>query len=92
MLTNLVLMFLLVNFARIPASILCLVLYLAASGGIGIANGTDTISQVAKELLGISVSVVYFYYFFRMIGSKFEQAFLTYANIAFWFTVIAFPI
>ena len=52
-----------------------LVLYLAASGDIGIANGTDTISQVAKELLGISVSVVYFYYFFRMIGNDFERAF-----------------
>jgi hypothetical protein len=92
MLTNLALMFLLVNFARIPTWIVCLIGYLALSGGIGIANGTDTMTQVSKELLGISISVTYFYYFFKMIGNNFERAFLTYASIAFWFTVIALPI
>ncbi len=92
MLTNLVLMFLLVNFARIPAWIVCLIGCLALSGGIGIANGTDTMTQVSKEFLGISISVVYFYYFFKMIGNDFERAFLTYVRIAFWFAVIAFPL
>jgi hypothetical protein len=92
MLINFLLMPLIVNFARIAAWIPCFILYLAASGGIGIVFGTDTIAQVAKEFLGISVSVVYFYYFFKMIEDDVERAFSTYARIAFWFTIVAFPI
>ena len=92
MLTNLALMFLLINFARIQTWILCLILYVAASGGIGIANGTDTLAQVAKEFMGISVSLLYFYYFFTMIGNDFERAFSTYARIAYWFVIVAFPL
>ncbi len=92
MLLNLLLMLLLVNFARIAEWIPSFILYVAVSGGIGILNGTDTISQVAKEFLGISVSLLYFYYFFRMIGNDIERAFSTYARIAYWFAVIALPL
>ena len=92
MLSNLVLMSLIVGFARIPIWIPSLVFYLALSGTVGILRGTDTIVQVAKEFLGISVSVVYFCYFFRMIGNDFERAFKTYARVSYWFAVIAFPL
>ena len=92
MLTNLSLMFLLINFERIAPWVLGLLLYLALSGGIGIVNGTDSISLVAKEFLGISVNLLYFYCFFKLIHNDFERAFLTYARIAYWFVIIAFPL
>jgi hypothetical protein len=92
MLVNLLLMFLIVNFARIPGWILGVILYLAMSGGIGIAHGTDTLTQVAKEFLGISVCLLYFFYFFKMITNDFERAFFSYAKIAFWFAFAALPL
>jgi hypothetical protein len=92
MITNLILMPMVGSIVRLPARVLCFILYLVVSGGIGIAHGTDTIALVLKELLGVSVSLVYFYYFFGMIRNDFEKAFTTYANIAYWFAVIAFPI
>ena len=90
--TNLILMLLAANIVRLPARILIFILYLAVSGGIGIAYSTDTLGLVVKEILGISVSLVYFYYFFRLIGDDFERAFSTYVNIAYWFAILAFPI
>jgi hypothetical protein len=92
MLVNLLLLMLLVNFGRIAAWIPCFLLYIAASGVIGIAYGTDTIGLVAKEFLGIAVSVMYFYYFFRMIDNDFERAFASYTRIAYWFVVVAYPL
>ena len=92
MLTNLLLMFLLINLERVAPWVLWLMLYLALSGGIGIVNGTDSISLVAKELLGISVSLLYFYSFFKLIHNDFERAFLTYAKFAYWFAIIALPL
>jgi hypothetical protein len=92
MVMNLVLMSLFVDLARIPKWVLFLILYLAVSGGIGIGHGTDTLTQVAKEFLGISVSLLYFCYFFQMIEDDYERAFLAYAKIAFWFAVIALPL
>lgn len=92
MVTNLILMLLVGNIVRVPVRILGFILYLCISGGIGLAHGTDTIGLVTKEVLGVSVSLVYFYFFFKMIRDDFERAFLTYAEIAFWFAVIAIPI
>ncbi len=92
MLTNLLLMFLLIKLDRIAPWVLWVMLYLALSGGIGIVNGTDSISLVAKEFLGISVSLLYFYGFFKLIQNDFERAFLTYAKFAYWFAIIAFPL
>ena len=92
MVMNLVLMSLFVDLARIPKWVLLLILYLAVSGGIGIGYGTDTVTQVTKEFLGISVSLLYFCYFFQMIEDDYERAFLAYAKIAFWFAVIALPL
>lgn len=92
MLVNLILMLVVGNVVRVPSRIVCFILYLALSGAVGILHGTDTITLVAKEFLGISITLVYFYYFFRMIQNDFERAFTTYARIAFWFAVIALPL
>jgi hypothetical protein len=92
MLLNLPLMFLLVDFALLPVWILCFILYLALSGTVGILFGTDTLPLVAKEFLGISVSLLYFYYFFKMIGMDYWRAFQTYLKIAYWFAILAFPL
>lgn len=92
MLINILPIFLLIDFTRVPVWMLCLTVYLALSGTWGIARGTDSISLVAKEFLGISVSVFYFYYFFKLTQNDFEKAFLTYVRISYWFSVIAFPI
>jgi hypothetical protein len=92
MLVNLVPMCLLVHSARIPAWMLYLIVYLAVSGGIGIAHGTDSIPQFAKEFLGISISLFYFCYFFKLIKNDFERAFLAYARISYWFAIIAIPV
>jgi hypothetical protein len=92
MLVNLPLMSLFVNLARVPRWILALLVYLAASGCVGVLNGTDTVPLVAKEFLGISVSVLYFYFFFKLIRNDFERAFRTYARIAYWFAIIGFPL
>ena len=91
-LTNVLLMLLLIKMDRIAPWVLWLMLYLALSGGIGIVNGTDSISLVAKEFLGISVSLFYFYGFFKLIHNDFARAFLTYAKFAYWFAIIAFPL
>jgi hypothetical protein len=92
MLVNLPLMLFFINFARVPMWVLGSILYLALNGGIGILNGTDTAPLFAKEFLGISISLLYFYYFFKFIHNDFERAFSTYARIACWFTIIAFPL
>jgi hypothetical protein len=91
MLLNLLLMPLLINCAMVPAWILCFIIYLGLSGCIGILSGTDNLPLFAKEFLGISVSLLYFYYFFRLIHNDQERAFLAYARMAYWFTIIGFP-
>jgi len=79
-----------VKFTRIPAWILWLLLYLAVSGFVGIAKGTDSFSLFITEFRGVSFSLLYYCFFFKMIRNDFERAFLTYARIAFWFAVIGF--
>jgi len=92
MLVNLLLLLLLVDFGRLAVWIPCFLLCVGTNGVIGIMYGTDTVELAVKEFLGISVSLLYFYYFFRMIDNDFERAFATYAKIAFWFAVIALPL
>jgi hypothetical protein len=92
MLVNFLPIFLLTDFTRVPVWMLCLAIYLALSGGIGIVNGTDSISLAAKEFFGIFVSIFYFYYFFKVVRNDFERAFLTYTRVSYWFCIIAFPL
>jgi hypothetical protein len=92
MLVNLPLILLFIDFSRIAAWVIWLILYLTASGSIGVITGTDSISQFAKEFIGITVNLLYFYYFFKLIRNDFERAFLTYVKVSYWFALIAFPL
>jgi len=83
---------LVVNATRISPGILWFLLYLAASGAIGIARGTDSVSQVVIEFRAISVNVLYYYFFFKLIHNDFERAFLAYTRLAYWFAIIALPL
>jgi hypothetical protein len=94
MLTNILLIFLfrIIDINRVASWVLWFIFYLAMSGVIGIARGVDTVPWVTKEFLGTSVSLLYYYYFFKMFDNDFEKIFLTYARIAYWFAIAAFPL
>jgi hypothetical protein len=89
---NLLLICLVVRFARVPKWIFWFILYLAISGAIGIERGRDTFSGFFIEFRAISINVLYYYYFFTMLRDDAERAFLAYARLAFWFAVIAVPV
>ena len=92
MLCNLLLLSVLVGFRKIPVWVICLFLYLALSGAIGVANGTVTVLLVMKSLIGITISAFFYFYFFKMKNNSYERAFLTYTEIAVWFAVAGVPI
>jgi hypothetical protein len=87
MVANLCLM-MLMRRLQISVGLLALIAFLAFSGGLGILRGTDTITRVAKELLGISISATYFCCFFRAIGFDVELCVKTYARFAYWVAII----
>lgn len=89
---NLLLICLLVKFTRIPKWILWFLLYLAVSGGIGIANGTSSLSEFVIDFKAIAINVLYYYYFFKLIRDDSDRAFSTYLRLAYWFAIIAIPI
>src|ERR1017187_10151055 len=86
---NLLLMCLVVNVTRISGWIYWFLLYLALSGIVGIARGTDAFPQFLIESRAISINLLYYYFFFKLIRNDFERAFLAYARIAYWFAIIA---
>jgi hypothetical protein len=85
---NLILICLVVKVTRISRWIFWFVLYLAVSCGIGIAHGTDSFSWCILEYRAIVINVIYYFYFFRMIGNDSDRAFVAYAKVAYWFAVI----
>jgi hypothetical protein len=89
---GLILFCLVVKVTRISAWILCFLAYIALSGIIGLERGTDTLTQVVIEFRAISASVLYYYFFFKLIRFDFEHAFLSYTRLAYWFSVIALPL
>jgi len=89
---NLLILCLLVRVTRISPWILAFMAYMAASGAIGIANGTDAFAGFFVQFRAISISLLYYYFFFRLIKNDFRRAFLTYAKVAYWFAVIALPV
>jgi hypothetical protein len=88
---NLILVCLLVTFTRLPKWILWFVLYLTLSVAIGVARGTDAFPWCFLEYRATVISVLYYYYFFKLIKFDSDRAFATYAKFAFWFAVIALP-
>jgi hypothetical protein len=89
---SLLLICLVVNVTRVSAWIYWFLLYLGMSGIIGIARGTDSLPQFLIEFRAISINLLFYSFFFKLIRNDFERAFFTYTRIAFWFAVIAFPL
>ena len=89
---GIILFCLVVKVTRIPAWILLFLAYIALSGIVGLARGTDSLSQVVIEFRAISASILYYYFFFKLIRFDFERAFLAYARMAYWFAIIALPL
>jgi len=89
---NLLILCLLVSVTRISPWLLAFLAYMAASGAIGISNGTDAFPGFLVELRAISINALYYYFFFRLIRNDFLRAFLTYAEFAYWFAIIALPV
>jgi hypothetical protein len=89
---NLLVICLLMKVTRISGWILWFLIYLAVSGAIGVAEGKSSLPWVVVEYRAIAVNVLYYYFFFKLIGNDFERAFATYARIAFWFAIVAFPL
>ena len=89
---GIILFCLVVKVTRIPAWILLFLAYIALSGIVGLARGTDSLSQVVIEFRAISASLLYYYFFFKLIRFDFERAFLAYARMAYWFAIIALPL
>ena len=90
--SNLFLIPFVIDISRIPRWLIGLCCYLFFSGAIGIANGTDSVGQVLKQFVGISVSALYFHYFFKIPRNSISRAFDTYSRIAYWLCLIGFPL
>ena len=89
---GLLLMCLVVSITHISGWILWFLLYLFVSGVLGIAHGTDSFSLFFVQFRAISINLLYYYFFFKMIRNDFERAFFTYTRIAYWFAIIALPL
>ena len=88
---NILLVCLLVRFTRIDRWILCFLVYLTASSIVGVATGKAAFPVAFIEYRAVVISVLYYYYFFKLIKFDSDRAFATYAKLAFWFAVIALP-
>lgn len=91
MLFNLPIILFLLKSRRMSWWPLLLFLFCTGSGAIGILTGTDTVPLVAKEVVGLTISAFYAYYFFRFINYDYLRAFDTYALFAVWFGAIGLP-
>jgi hypothetical protein len=90
--SNLFLISFVVDISHVPRWIIGLSFYLFLSGAIGIANGTDSVGQFLKQFLGISISALYFNFFFRIPKNNVIHVFNTYCRIAYWVCLIGFPL
>jgi len=77
-----------------PSGLGWVTLFVAASGLIGVAQGTDTVWLSMKELLGIFFAGLYFCSVVQMVDFDVARCFRTYANTAFYvaiFGIVLFP-
>lgn len=89
MLSNLLLIWAFLSPLIVPKWLSWFVLFLLASGTIGIYRGTDTPLLVAKQVAAISLSALYFANFFHMEGNRVNRAWSGYTKIAYWLTLVA---
>ena len=90
MIVNFILMSFFVRAIVIPKWLVVLLTYLLTSGVIGILTGTDTLAQFLKQFIGITLSAIYFFYFFKLQENDTKKVFGTYLRIANWVTYIGF--
>lgn len=58
--------------------------YLALSGLVGIAQGTNTFRAFSEQFIGITLTSLYFYNFFRFEHFDFRSLFVRYTRVAYW--------
>ena len=91
-LSNLVLMSLELDLSNIPMWVVGICSYLFASGTIGTLNGTDSVTQFLKEFVGITISILYFYYSFKLQDNQVDRIFRSYARAAYWVCILGLAI
>jgi O-Antigen ligase len=74
--------------AWVPRGLLLLIALVFVSGAMGIAQASDTVSLVAKELTGISVSALYFCCFMRLTNYDVNWCFRKYAVASYYVAII----
>lgn len=68
--------------------------YLAFSGLVSIASGTNTFRAFSEQFVGITFTSLYFYNFFRFEHFDFRRLFLRYTRIAYyvcWIGILMVP-
>ncbi len=68
--------------------------YLAFSGLVSIAAGTNTLRAFSEQFVGITFTSLYFYNFLRFENFDFRSLFVLYTRIAYgvcWFGIVALP-
>ncbi len=68
--------------------------YLAFSGLVSLAAGTNTLRAFSEQLVGISFTSLYFYNFFRFERFDFRRLFLLYTRLAYyvcWIGILMVP-
>ncbi|MGB8769282.1 MAG: hypothetical protein WCC92_06690 [Candidatus Korobacteraceae bacterium] len=69
-------------------------IYLAFSGLVSIAAGTNTLRAFSEQFLGISFTSLYFYNFFRFEHFDFRRLFIYYTRLAYyvcWIGILMVP-
>jgi hypothetical protein len=90
--SNLLLLSFELDLSYIPLWVVGICSYLFASGAIGIWNGTDSVTQFLKQFIGITISILYFYYFFKLQDNQVDRVFRSYARIAYWVCIVGLVI
>ena len=68
--------------------------YLAFSGLVSIAAGTNTLRAFSEQFVGITFTSLYFYNFFRFENFDFRRLFLLYTRLAYyvcWIGILMLP-
>ncbi len=68
--------------------------YLAFSGLVSIAAGTNTLRAFSEQFVGITFTSLYFYNFFRFENFDFRRLFLLYTRLAYyvcWIGILMVP-
>jgi hypothetical protein len=76
----------------LPKWLVWFLIYLLATGVIGVVRGTDSFVQVFKQLGAIALSAFYFANFFHQEGNSVDRAWITYVRAAYIFTLASIAV